>query len=260
MVSSISDSAGVTNLVPVKTRALLPPQDDLWDALDPALPRLQDGDVVAITSKVVAIHQGRCVATNAVADKEDLVAQEADRWIPKASSKYGITLAIKGGTLIASAGIDASNACGHYVLWPSDPWGAAREIAVRLKQKHALSQFGIILTDSHCIPLRRGTVGISIGCFGFEPLFDYRGQPDIFGRPLEVTMSNQADAMAAAAVGLMGEGAECIPAVVIRNWPGLTFSDTDHRQTFLIPADEDIFAPLLAPLVNRPYAAGRTRK
>jgi F420-0:gamma-glutamyl ligase len=57
--------------------------------------------------------------------------------------------------------------------------------------------------------------------------------------------------MAAAAVGLMGEGAECVPAVVVRNWPGLTYSDADHRQGFLIPADEDIFAPLLAPLINR---------
>jgi F420-0:gamma-glutamyl ligase len=56
--------------------------------------------------------------------------------------------------------------------------------------------------------------------------------------------------MAAAAVGLMGEGAECIPAVVVRNWPGLTFSDVDHRADFLIPPDEDIFAPLLAPLIN----------
>jgi F420-0:gamma-glutamyl ligase len=56
--------------------------------------------------------------------------------------------------------------------------------------------------------------------------------------------------MAAAAVGLMGEGAERIPAVIIRNWPGLTFSDVDHRKDFLIPPDEDIFAPLLAPLIG----------
>jgi F420-0:gamma-glutamyl ligase len=251
MVSSIPEGTAVTSLVPVRTRALLPPHDDLWGALGPALPPLEEGDVVAITSKVVAIHQGRCVAADTVADKEDLVAREADRWIPKASSKYGITLAIKGGTLIASAGIDASNARDHYVLWPSDPWGAAREICLRFRQAHSVSRLGVILTDSHCIPLRRGTVGISISCFGFEPLFDYRGRPDIFGRPLEVTMSNQADAMAAAAVGLMGEGAECIPAVVIRSWPGLTFSDTDHSEKFLIPPDEDIFAPLLAPLINR---------
>jgi F420-0:gamma-glutamyl ligase len=239
-----------TTLIPINTRPLLPPQDDLGDALDPALPRLEEGDILAITSKVVAIHQGRCVPVDAVANKEELVAREAEHWLPKASSKYGITLAIKGSTLIASAGIDASNARGHYVLWPSDPWGAARDIAIRLKAKHGLNRFGVILTDSHCIPLRRGTVGISISCFGFAPLLDYRGRPDIFGRPLEVTMSNQADAMAAAAVGLMGEGAECIPAVIIRNWPGLTFSDTDHRDRFLIPADEDIFAPLLAPLIG----------
>ena len=247
----MASSNPVTSLIPVKTRALLPPQDDLWDALDPALPQLQDGDVVAITSKVVAIHQGRCVAANSVRDKEELVAREADSWIPKASSKYGITLAIKGGTLIASAGIDASNARDHYVLWPSDPWGAARDITVRLSQKHGLSRLGVVLTDSHCIPLRRGTVGISISCFGFDPLFDYRGRPDIFGRPLEVTMSNQADAIAAASVGLMGEGAECIPAVVVRNWPGLTYSKADHSRAFLIPPDEDIFAPLLAPLISR---------
>src|SRR5579864_2495277 len=72
-VEDAVDSA-ITSLIPVKTRALLPPRDDLWDALDPVLPPLQEGDVVAITSKVVAIHQGRCVRVDAVADKEELVA------------------------------------------------------------------------------------------------------------------------------------------------------------------------------------------
>lgn len=68
MGSPISKAAAVTSLIPIKTRALVPPRDDLWDAFDPALPPLQDGDVVAITSKVVAIHQGRCVAVDAVKD------------------------------------------------------------------------------------------------------------------------------------------------------------------------------------------------
>jgi coenzyme F420-0:L-glutamate ligase len=250
MVSLAPENVAVAGFIPVKTRALLPPQDDLWDALDPALPALRDGDVLAITSKVVAIHQGRCIPVDAVADKEELVAREADRWLPKASSKYGITLAIKGNTLVASAGIDASNARGHYVLWPNDPWSAAHDIAIRLKEKLRLSRLGVILTDSHCIPLRRGTVGISIGCFGFDPLRDYRGRPDIFGRPLEVTMSNLADAIAAAAVGLMGEGAECVPAVVVRNWPELNFDEADHRDRFVIAPDEDIFAPLLSVLTK----------
>ncbi len=234
-----------TTLIRVPTRPMLPPRDDLYAVLDESLPPLREGDVLVITSKIVAIHQGRCVAMDSVADKEELVEAEADAWIPKASSKYGITLAIKGGTLIASAGIDASNSKDHYVLWPTDPSGAAAEIGRRLKRQHGLDRLGVILSDSHCIPLRRGTTGITIGFYGFEALLDYRGTPDIFGRPLTVTLSNRADAMAAAAVGLMGEGAECIPIVVVRDWPDLVFNDEAGQSGFFIPPDEDIFSPLM---------------
>ena len=103
----------------------------------------------------------------------------------------------------------------------------------------------MILTDSHCTPMRRGTTGISIGFYGFEALQDYRGKPDIFGRPLAVTVANLVDALAAAAVGLMGEGSECIPAAIIRNWPALVFNDTAGQEGFLIPPEQDLFAPLL---------------
>jgi len=160
-------------------------------------------------------------------------------------TKGVITLAIKGGTLIASAGIDASNSNDHFVFWPTAPSEAAAEIGRRLKQRHSIANLGVILTDSHCTPLRRGTTGISIGFYGFEALRDYRGEPDIFGRPLAVTLSNQADAIAAAAVGLMGEGAECVPAVIVRHWPNLVFNDTAGQDGFFIPPEEDIFAPLL---------------
>jgi len=234
-----------TRLIRVRTRPLLPPRDNLYDALDPALPRLSNGDVIAITSKVVAIHQGRCVPIASVQDKEELVAAEAEAWIPKASSRYGVTLSMKGGTLIAGAGIDASNSNDYFVFWPTVPSEAAAEIGRRLKRKHGIGDLGVIITDSHSTPLRRGTTGISIGFYGFEALRDYRGEPDLFGRPLVVTLSNRADAIAAAAVGLMGEGAECVPAVVVRDWPDLTFNDTAGQDGFFIPAADDIFAPLL---------------
>jgi dihydrofolate synthase / folylpolyglutamate synthase len=237
--------APAPSLIRVGTRPMLPPQDDLYAVMNESLPALRDGDVVVITSKIVAIHQGRCVPMNSVRDKEDLVEAEADAWIPKASSRYGITLAIKGGTLIASAGIDASNSNDHYILWPDDPSGAAAEIGRALKQQHGINRLGVILSDSHCTPMRRGTTGITIGFYGFEALMDYRGTPDIFGRPLAVTLSNRADAMAAAAVGLMGEGSECIPIVIVRDWPDLVFNDAPGQAGFFIPPDEDIFAPLL---------------
>src|SRR4051812_1389342 len=183
-MSADPSAATATSLIRVQTRPMLPPRDDLYAVMQAALPPLRDGDVLVVTSKVVAIHQGRCVPMDSVADKEVLVEQEADAWIPRASSKYGITLAIKGGTLIASAGIDASNSKDHYVLWPDDPSSAAAEIGRRLKRQHGLGRLGVILSDSHCTPLRRGTTGICIGFYGFEALHDYRGTPDIFGRPL----------------------------------------------------------------------------
>lgn len=237
--------ANAVSLIPIKTRPLVPPRDDLWDALGSALPPLREGDILAITSKVVAIHQGRCVPIAEVGDREELVAAEADAWLPRASSPYGVTLSIKGRTLVASAGIDASNANDHYVLWPLAPNEAAAEIGRRLRREHGVDKLGVILTDSHCTPMRRGTTGISIGFYGFEALHDYRGKPDIFGRPLAVTVANRVDALAAAAVGLMGEGSECIPAVVVRGWPGLVFNDTAGQEGFLIPPEHDLFAPLL---------------
>ena len=169
------------------------------------------------------------------------------------------TLAIKGGTLIASAGIDASNSNDHFVFWPTAPSETAAAIGRRLKERHGITDLGVILTDSHCTPLRRGTTGISIGFYGFEALLDYRGRPDIFGRPLAVTLANRADAMAAAAVGLMGEGAECVPVVIVRGWPDLVFNNCPGQAGFFIPADEDIFAPLLEGFLKfgrrRPSAA-----
>jgi F420-0:gamma-glutamyl ligase len=71
-------------------------------------------------------------------------------------------------------------------------------------------------------------------------------EPDLFGRPLTVTLANRADAVAVAAVGIVGEGAECIPAVVVGGCPSLVFNDSTGQDGFLIPAEDDLFAPLLA--------------
>ena len=90
---------------------------------------------VAITSDR-RHHQGRCVPVDSVADK-GMVEAEADAWIPEASSKYGITLAIKAARSLPARN-RCSNAKGHYVLWPDDP-GAQRLIGERLKARHGLS-------------------------------------------------------------------------------------------------------------------------
>ncbi len=210
-----------------------------------SLPALKERDIVVITSKVVAIAQGRAVSIESVPDKEKLIASEAQAIVPKASSRYGITLSIKDNTLIASSGIDESNSNGYYTLWPEHPSAWAREACIALRDHFKVRELGVIVTDSHCTPLRWGVTGISIGFYGFRPLSDYRNKPDIFGRPLHYTQGNVADAVSAAAVGIMGEADECTPVVIVRDWPRVDFVDEPTNEGFSISPEDDIFAPLL---------------
>ncbi|MCL4366511.1 coenzyme F420-0:L-glutamate ligase, partial [Patescibacteria group bacterium] len=165
----------------IKTRKFLPPKDDLWDLLS-GVKFLKEDSVVAVTSKVVAVGEGRCIPLNEIT-KDALAIQEADRYIPRELSPGGHILhTIKNNMLIASAGIDESNGAGFYILWPKNPELSARAIWEFLKKKFKIKNLGVIITDSRLVPLRRGVVGIAIGYFGFKPFKDYRQTKDIFGK------------------------------------------------------------------------------
>ena len=232
--------------LPIRTRPFLPPQDDLYELIDTHVPALQEGDVLIITSKILAIHQGRCVKIEDSVNKDDLILQEAEKYIPRSEVPKGyVLLTVKQNTLIPSAGIDESNGNGYYILWPEKIQQSAKEIWEYLKKKFTLGNVGVIITDSHTIPLRYGVVGISIGFYGIKPFKDYRGMQDIFGRTLTMTRSNIVDALAGIAVLLMGEGREQTPMLVLHGADFLEFTDEDVYHTFVIPADEDIYMPLL---------------
>src|SRR5579872_4773660 len=70
--------------IPIKTRKFLPPKDNVFEELDKRMPKLKNGDVILIASKILAIHQGRCVKI--IADdktqKHQLVKKEADYHLP----------------------------------------------------------------------------------------------------------------------------------------------------------------------------------
>jgi len=232
--------------VKVKTRVVKPPKDDIYNVMDEYLPPLEEGDVLLITSKVLGIHQGECLSQEEVKDRDELIKNNADVFIPREEcpNEY-VILTIKENTLIPSAGIDESNANGYYILWPKEINKLAREICERLKQKFAIKKLAVIITDSHTIPLRRGLVGISIGFFGLNPLRDYRGKKDIFGRELKISQSNVVDSLATMAVLLMGEGAEQTPMVIVRDADFVEFTEKETHVDVLIPIEEDIFYPLL---------------
>jgi F420-0:gamma-glutamyl ligase len=186
-------------------RALVPPKDDLLAAIFASNLSLKNGDVVAVASKVVGINEGRCVPIEKNS-REKLVEREA-QLIIKDKPRWGSRFTITKGVLIRAAGIDESNGNGHYILWPNNPEKSAVSLRRALMRRYKVSKLGVIITDSISTPLRRGAVGFALAWAGFEPLYDYRGRKDIFGRTITVEQANVADALAAAAVVVMGEGA-----------------------------------------------------
>jgi dihydrofolate synthase / folylpolyglutamate synthase len=232
--------------IPIKTRVMQPPRDDFFDLLAPHLSKIKDGDILFVTSKVLGIHQGRCVRIGPNVDKDALIKKEADRFLPR-QTIHGLSFifTIKDSTLIPSAGIDESNANGYYVLWPKRADKLAKQICEFVKKKNKLNKFAVIVTDSHTIPLRYGVIGISTGFFGLEPFFDYKGQPDIFGRKLKFTKTNIVDGLSSMAVLLMGEGKEQTPLVIARGLLGVNFTNHETYKKLVIPPEQDIYRPIL---------------
>jgi putative folate metabolism gamma-glutamate ligase len=235
---------------PIKTGKILAGQKSIFNVLDEFLPKLEEQSVLAITSKIVSLCEGRVVPVDGN-DRDKLVEQEADLYLPRRFSKWNFELTITKRTLVMSAGIDESNSGGeYYVLWPKDLQKSVDDIWEYLRNKHALKELGVIMTDSTCTPLRWGTTGVAIAYCGFKPKNSYIGQPDVFGRKLKVSQSNVAGGLAAAAVLCMGEGNEQTPLALVTEIPSVQFQDTvpaepELDEYFVTDAEEDVFAPLL---------------
>ncbi len=233
--------------IPVKTKAILPPKDDIYPVLDKYLPSLKEGDVVLISSKILGIHQGHCVKIkeDTLKEKDALVMKEADYYIKRKYVPHEFSLTIKDNTIVASAGIDRSNGNGYYVMWPKNTNKLLKEICDYLKKKRKIKKLALIAVDSHMLPLRSGTMGVSIGFYGLEPTKDYRGSKDIFGRKLKCSKANIVDTLAVMGNFLMGEADETTPLLIIRNANFINFTNRQTAKKLLVPIKEDIFYPLL---------------
>ncbi|MDO8424886.1 MAG: coenzyme F420-0:L-glutamate ligase [bacterium] len=232
----------------IKTSKIKPYQQDLMQVLDKYLTDFQEKSILIITSKIVSICEGRVVKMGE-AEKKELIEKEAEYFLPPEKNKYNITLTIKGGLLVPTAGIDESNGNGYYILWPENSQATANKVRQYLCRKFKLKKAGVIITDSKTTPLRWGTTGVAIAHSGFSALNNYIGKPDIFGRKLAVTKANVADALAVAAVLVMGEGSEQTPLAVIKSVPFVSFqagnpSSKELRESGISLTD-DLYAPLL---------------
>ncbi len=232
----------------VRTHKVTAQDQDLLALVDAYLPPLEEESVVAITSKIVAITQGRLVKAEGV-DKHALIEEEADYFLPHSVSRYDVSLTITHNIIIANAGIDESNGNGYFVLWPQQPGEVANKVRAHLRQRFGLSRLGVIITDSITTPLRWGVTGAAIAHSGFRALNNFVGPPDIFGRTLHMTKVNAANALAAAAVLVMGEADEQTPLAVLHDLPFVQFQAGDPSpaevQGLRIALEDDLYAPLL---------------
>lgn len=226
-------------VTPVRTRVFKEEEDPESFVIE-HIPMLADGTVLVVTSKIVALSEGRTADPK---DREEIIKRESEFAL---RTKY-TWLTIKDGTIMASAGVDESNADGKLVLLPKDSFAAAEALRTKLMQRFDLKNLGVLVTDSRILPLRAGIVGIALGYAGFKGVRDYRGTKDIFGRELKLSRTDIADGLATAAVLEMGEGNEQQPLCIIENAP-VEFVEKVDRTELHIDIEDDLYKPLFDTL------------
>lgn len=245
---------------------VLGPGDDLPSWIAKALVHtglaLEDGDVLVLASKVVSRSEGRFVDVSTVvpSPRAEKLAREVGKDArivelilgesASVSRKAKDVLVVRHrlGFVLANAGIDFSNALppgsapgsGPWaLLLPVDPDGSAGYIR-RVLEEGSGARIGVVISDSFGRPFRLGTVGAAIGVSGLPPIWDQRGEADLFGRRLEHTFTALADQVAAAADLVAGQAAEGRALVHIR---GLSFHTSLHTARELCrKPEEDLYA------------------
>jgi coenzyme F420-0:L-glutamate ligase/coenzyme F420-1:gamma-L-glutamate ligase len=219
---------------------------------------LRDGDVLVIAQKIVSKAEDRYVDLSGVTpsrravelaaavDKDprqvELILSESTEVV---KHRPGVLIvAHRLGYVMANAGIDASNvergADGgeRVLLLPRDPDGSCAALRAAFKER-AGTDVAVIINDSFGRAWRNGTTGTALGAAGLPSLVDLRGEPDLFGRLLRVSMEALGDDLAAAASILQGQGNEGTPVVLVR---GLQVAAPERDAKALIrPRDEDMF-------------------
>lgn len=243
-----------------KTHKITQKDTDIFSILEKYLPKIEDNSVVAVTSKIIAICEGRIIPIDK-SNKDKLVREEADLFIPKEKNQYNVYLTIKNKMMVATAGIDESNSDNSYVLWPADPQKSANEIREYLTKKFRVKNLGIVITDSKTTPLKWGITGAAIAHSGFCAINDKIGTPDIFGKPLKLTQVNVSDALASAAVLEMGEANEQTPLADITDIPYVEFQDrnpsSEELDILYYDMSRDLYSMLLTSV---PWQKGKLKK
>jgi len=247
----------VMRLYAVKTRTMKIGDDPvklILESLKEHDLQLEDNDILAVTSKIIAYAESRIVKLSDVNPSENaknlakkfcLQPEFAELILQEADEIYGgvekAILTLKNSILTANAGIDNKNApVGFAVLWPNNVEKWAMQIREEIKYKTGKT-VAVLIVDSGLIPLKIGTIGLALAVAGFKPIKDCRREKDIYGKPLTITRHAIADNVASAAHLLMGEAAEKTPIVLIKDAPVDFDNEVYGPKDMMMPFKECIF-------------------
>jgi coenzyme F420-0:L-glutamate ligase/coenzyme F420-1:gamma-L-glutamate ligase len=250
----------VIELHPLSAIGEVVPGDDLARILAAAVNSaglvLLQTDVLMVTQKIVSKAEGRFVELASITPSPralelaeitrkdarfvELVLAESTA-VVRAAPDVLITRH-RSGHIMANAGIDRSNLGpgdkDRALLLPNDADASAQRLRTALREYWPQPP-AVLISDSFGRPWRLGVTNVAIGASGLPALVDRRGETDRNGRKLEVTQVGLGDMIASAGGLVTGEGAEGVPAVLVR---GLRWSAEDRPASALVrPVQEDLF-------------------
>ena len=216
---------------------------------------IEEDDILVVTEKIISKSEGNVVSlknvepsffAKTIAEKTgkspelvELILRES-KSIIRMSNKHLIT-ETRHGWICANSAIDVSNVSGgdSVALLPKDPNVSAQQIRKRIQELTG-KNVAVIVSDTFGRPLRRGHIDIAIGASGIDPLWDRKGEEDLFGYILRVKQTAIGDELASAAELVIGNVREKTPVAIIRgyNFP----HDEDAKATKLImPKEKSLF-------------------
>ncbi|MCB9412957.1 MAG: coenzyme F420-0:L-glutamate ligase [Actinobacteria bacterium] len=201
---------------------------------------LRDGDIVAVSSKVVAKVEDRVLTAP---DREAAITAESVAELARREHPGGTTRIVRThhGFVLAAAGVDASNTDpGTVVLLPKHPDESASTLRAELQARLGLTNLGVVITDTAGRPWRQGVVDFAVGSAGVLPLDDLRGSVDAYGQTLDATVVAVADQLSAAAE-LVRPKAQLVAAAVIRGADRWVRPTAERAAALIRPEAEDLF-------------------
>ena len=235
-------------VIPVKFQKEVESNDDLVDLILESF-EINDDDILVFSQKIISKNEDRILNLSSVSPSlladgiassygkdprlVELILSESKRIVRMENGV--IIVETKHGFVCANAGIDESNVeDGYATLLPNDPDRSANLLKEKIKQKTG-KDVAVIISDTFGRPFRLGQTDVAIGIAGLEPILDYNGKPDTFGKIMQVTAIAVADEICSASELVMGKIQKC-PIAVIRNY---NFSSSTAKIQEMLRSDHD---------------------